>query len=220
METISTKAMDLSYNDNVLTLKIRQHAVIDQEDIYEFFGAAKDLIKNDRFVVLTDGRAEHLIVQAAQEALHKFHNPNRLANAIVTGNELTEKRVSSFIQSQAGYSPMRQFKTKEAALSWLKEQLKRAQRADEAITVMIFPEVKCTEHFQLPAGCAKFTLTGLTNDIQDLEIATICGDQIIRKKIASTERSVTIGASDFSRFWFEYATSEKEHKLQMTFHVN
>jgi hypothetical protein len=123
MQERNTKAMHLVYEEKILRVTFKENAVIDQKDIQEFLMAAKELVNGDRYAVLTDGRAVHFMVTAAQEMLTQLHNPNRLANAILTKDSFTEKRVEEFINVQVSESPTRRFTNYDEALNWLRTKV-------------------------------------------------------------------------------------------------
>ena len=120
--------MDITFDQGLLTLTIRENAVIDQKDVYEFLGHAREMTGGAEFVVLTDARAEHLMVKAAQDTLRAMDNPRRLANAIVTADNFTENRVTGFIGKLENGGSTRQFTEMEAARAWLKEVLARNRK--------------------------------------------------------------------------------------------
>ena len=119
MQQMNTNAFVLTYNNNILTATVKERAVIDQMDIKEFLNAAKKLVNGENFVVLTDARAPHIMLHAAQEILKSVQGPNRLASAIVTNDGVNEKRVDSYISSHTGVSSTKHFSDTVEALNWL-----------------------------------------------------------------------------------------------------
>ena len=69
MSHLSTKAVDLLYENNLLIITIKAKSVIDQADVLEFVEGAKQLVRRETFATLIDGREEHFMMQSAQELL-------------------------------------------------------------------------------------------------------------------------------------------------------
>jgi hypothetical protein len=214
MLTASTSAFSLSYIDRFLNIAIKEKSVIDQKDILEFLTAARELVKGEKYVVLTDGRAEHIMIQAAQDALRQNESPNRLANAIVTNDRLTESRVKLFINANSTYSPTRHFKSVDTATRWLKAIL-NGERKDGFMPVMIFPEDLSTEHFEGPGCDVKIEVGGLSVGLKNLVLVNNDGLISHRHSIPTISSAASFRLKNLRRFWFEYAAANQDHLLQL-----
>ena len=123
MSHLSTKAVDLLYENNLLIITIKAKSVIDQADVLEFVEGAKQLVRRETFATLIDGREEHFMMQSAQELLSKTKSPTRVGMAILTNEPMTEARVDQYIQKVEGTQLTRRFNDYDTAVNWLKSLL-------------------------------------------------------------------------------------------------
>jgi hypothetical protein len=218
MKKSETSAMRLSFHKGLLQVTFKEKCVIDQKDVHEFLAAAKELVGDQKYMVLTDGRAEHFMLQAAQELLKQFSNPNRLANAILTRDDLTEKRVQVFINSQVNPSRIRQFKSRESAVAWLERIYNDHVSKEVSPTLMLFPESQCTEWFEVAGTDVKVRLTGLEPGIKELLLVRHHEGEQIRIEIPTHAREFETTLPGGGRFWFEYEIAKQQFDVGL--HIN
>jgi hypothetical protein len=122
MKKITTRTAELSYDPNsrILRIKILEGAEIEIADALQNYEATQVLTKDDRFLVLVDGRVSLSVSREARAFAAQTKNDEKsIASAFIITSTANKLIGNFYINVNKPTIPTKIFSTEEKAIEWL-----------------------------------------------------------------------------------------------------
>ncbi|MBK9285685.1 MAG: STAS/SEC14 domain-containing protein [Sphingobacteriaceae bacterium] len=117
----------LEYADHILYVRIKEGAELTIESMKEQYEAQYELVKNDKYSVLIDGKNNVIVPIEARAFMAEHNPPNRKATAIVSNKNLATLILANFyIKVNKPKVSTKLFQDELKAKHWLKQKLQKA----------------------------------------------------------------------------------------------
>lgn len=130
MNKIITRTAEVSYNSltRILKISILEGSDVDLADAIQNYEATKALTKNDRYLVLVDGRVNLSISREARAFAAQAKNNNEsIATALIITSTANKLIGNFYINVNKPHIPTRIFSSEEKAVEWLQGFLYRTE---------------------------------------------------------------------------------------------
>lgn len=130
MNKIVTRTAELTYNSisRILKIKVLEGSDIELADALQNYEATKILTKNDRYLVLVDGRVNLSVSREARAfAAQSQNNSESIASALVITSTANKLIGNFYINVNKPHIPTRIFSSEEKAVEWLQGFLYRTE---------------------------------------------------------------------------------------------
>lgn len=123
MKRGETTTASFKYQDNFLTIIIKEDAEIDLDQMQEQVRLRREMVNNEPFVILVDSRAFHNSTKEAREYISKVEDKNWLGMAVLVNSLATKIVTNFFIKMNNPAVETKMFTNKEDAVKWLNLKL-------------------------------------------------------------------------------------------------
>lgn len=123
MKRGETTTASFEYQDNFLTIIIKEDAEIDLDQMQEQVRLRREMVNNEPFVILVDSRAFHNSTKEAREYISKVEDKNWLGMAVLVNSLATKIVTNFFIKMNNPAVETKMFTNKEDAVKWLNLKL-------------------------------------------------------------------------------------------------
>jgi hypothetical protein len=121
---VETSNSFLEYADHIIYVRLKEGKEITIESMKEQYKAQEELVKNDKYAVLVDGRNTVIMPPETRKFMAAHQPVNRKATALVSNNNLVTVLIGNFyLKVNKPKLQTRLFKQEEEAVKWLKKQL-------------------------------------------------------------------------------------------------
>ena len=137
MKKIITRTAEISYDEltRILKVKIIGNSEIGLADALQNYEATKKLTKEDRFLVLVDGRVPLSVSREARAySAQARNNEGRIAEAFIVTSTANKLLANFYINVNKPKIPTRCFSNEEDAVQWLEGFLYRTQTEQKFIS--------------------------------------------------------------------------------------
>ncbi|MCE3279802.1 MAG: hypothetical protein K0S44_1993 [Bacteroidetes bacterium] len=140
MNKIITRTAEISYTpeNRILRIKIIEGAEIELSDALQNFEATKLLTKNDRYLILVDGRVSLSISREARAFAAESKNDDSIASAMIITSTANKLIGNFYININKPSIPTRIFSSEEKAIEWLSGFLYQTEETENKLTSLKF----------------------------------------------------------------------------------
>jgi hypothetical protein len=140
MNKIITRTAEISYTpeNRILRIKIIEGAEIELSDALQNFEATKLLTKNDRYLILVDGRVSLSISREARAFAAESKNDDSIASAMIITSTANKLIGNFYINVNKPSIPTRIFSSEEKAIEWLSGFLYQTEETENKLTSLKF----------------------------------------------------------------------------------
>jgi hypothetical protein len=140
MNKIITRTAEISYTpeNRILRIKILEGAEIELSDALQNLEATKLLTKNDRYLILVDGRVSLSISREARAFAAETKNDESIASAMIITSTANKLIGNFYINVNKPSIPTRIFSSEEKAIEWLSGFLYQTEETENKLTSLKF----------------------------------------------------------------------------------
>ncbi|MCW3070417.1 MAG: hypothetical protein JWO44_307 [Bacteroidetes bacterium] len=136
MNKITTRTAELSYdaNSRILRIKIIEGSEIELADALQNHEATKILTKNERHLVLVDGRVNLSVSREARNYAASKDHEGAIASAMIITSTANKLIGNFYINVNKPVIPTKIFSSEEKAIEWLEGFLYRTEPGGKQFT--------------------------------------------------------------------------------------
>ena len=136
MNKIITRTAEISYTPQtrILRIKILEGSEIELADALQNREATKLLTKNDRYLILVDGRVSLSVSREARDFAAQSQNEGAIASGMIITSTANKLIGNFYINVNKPNIPTRLFSSEEKALEWLSGFLYQTEETESKLT--------------------------------------------------------------------------------------